>query len=81
MCLGTIAQAVTSKISRNGSNGALRVKRTVCGSGASAVSMRWRMARARGFTSMWNFMIENTTSSDVKSRPSCHFTPCSSVKV
>jgi hypothetical protein len=32
------------------------------------------MARARGESSMWNFMIENTTSSAVKARPSCHFT-------
>ena len=74
--MGTIAAAVASNISRKGWKACFSTMRTVCGSRASQVSISWKMARARGASSMWNFMIEKTTSSAVKGCPSCHFTPC-----
>ena len=81
MCLGIIATVVTSKISRNGSNGVSSVSLTVSGSGAAASLIFARMARARGDSSMWNFMMENTTSSAVNGLPSCQVTPSCKWKV
>ncbi len=69
-----MAQVVTSNISRNGSNGRSSVSLTVCGSGASAALIFENMPRARGASSMWNFMIEKITSSAVIGLPSWNLT-------
>ena len=64
-----------------GSNGAFSLISTVCGSLATQVSMRWKIARERGDSSMWNFMIEKTTSSAENGLPSCQVTPGCRLKV
>ena len=74
MCFGMIAVAVTSNISRKGSNGSFSVSTTVSGSGASAVAIFWKTARARGARVKWNFMIEKITSSAVIGVPSWNLT-------
>ena len=74
MCFGMMAVAVTSNISRNGSNGSFIVSTTVCGSGAVAVSMLLNTPRARGARTKWNFMMEKITSSAVIGWPSWNFT-------
>ena len=81
MCLGIIATVVTSNISMNGSNGVSSVSVTVSGSGAVASLILAKMARARGDSSVWNFMMENTTSSAVNGLPSCQVTPSCRRKV
>lgn len=67
-------QAVTSNISRKGWKGCFSVSRTVSGSGAVALSIIWKMARARGASSIWNRMMEKMTSSAVIGVPSWNFT-------
>ena len=81
MCFGMIAVVVTSNISRNGSNGLSRLITTVCGSGAVQAVILLNTPRARGASSKWNFMTENTTSSAVIGWPSCHFTFSCSLNV
>ncbi len=74
MCFGMIAVAVTSNISRNGSNGSVSVSTTVCGSGAVASLMLLNTPRARGARVKWNFMMEKMTSSAVIGVPSWNVT-------
>jgi hypothetical protein len=74
MYAGTIAQLVTSNISRNGSNGAFSVKLMLWSLLIFTSVMRWNTPRARGASRMWNSMMENRTFSAVKGLPSCHFT-------
>src|SRR5260221_13942085 len=74
MCFGIIAAAVTSNIRRKGSKGASRVNFTVSGSGALASLILAKMLRARGASSIWNFITEKITPSAEQGGPFGHFT-------
>ena len=61
-------------MSKNGSNGASSVSSTVRLSGALDALIRLNTLRARGASSMWKFMMLNSTSSAVMGMPSCQTT-------
>ena len=78
-CLGTIGDsAEASAVSRYGA-GLLRMKIAVCGSGVRTSVMLDNVLRPRGCTCL-RVRIENATSAEVKSFPSCHLTPLRSSK-
>ncbi|MNQ83286.1 hypothetical protein D3C85_983620 [compost metagenome] len=75
MCLGIIGAKPGSNISMKAGNGDLSLMTTVLASGACTESTNlFRMTRARAWVLGSMSASENTTSSEVKGLPSCHFT-------
>ncbi len=79
-CFGTIGDSVdASAVSKKG-EGLLSTMTAVYGSGVFTSTTLAKVPRPRGWTCL-SVRIEKATSAEVKSLPSCHFTPLRSSKV